>query len=351
MRGKIENVLAGLDAELRYLMLLSERGLKPLSRWEGPFGRREEAAVDALGLGSRTIRRRLRGGDPIRELVFGRSPGYLELYARRLEGTRLGHTAERQRLEGFLFGYPSCCVESFIRYGYRENDLAAEDQELLFHWACRGCRITPALLGEYRRIWSESERLSWQRPTKPAIWRLGGGIAAAVAACFALSCTSSSATGPTHPEGHHRIEVACDLDGDGLMDVEELRLSRELGYNCDMYESDTDYDGVLDGVQLAERMVEAFDALDTQPSSTRRYKIEHVQKGIEVCEICGVYVNMGYVEVHSPPRDIHTNVPFIALHFMEFGSFSYSGSTHEGRVDAVRLGQALEVLPVGGDSP
>lgn len=33
----------------------------------------------------------------------------------------------------------------------RPNDLAPETQAILFHWACRGCRVTPLLVPRYRR--------------------------------------------------------------------------------------------------------------------------------------------------------------------------------------------------------
>ncbi|HOY58511.1 MAG TPA: hypothetical protein PK640_10310, partial [Verrucomicrobiota bacterium] len=124
-----------LNGELRYLAQLTAAGLKPLSRWEGPADSKIHAALDRCGLRWRTIHRTTRSGRPVAELVFSTEPRCLDLYSARFEGRSLDRTLNDRRFEGWLFGYPSCCIESYLAHGYRPNALEREDQRLLFHWA------------------------------------------------------------------------------------------------------------------------------------------------------------------------------------------------------------------------
>jgi len=63
----------------------------------------------------------------------------------------------------------------------------------------------------------------------------------------------------------------------------------------------------------------------------------------------GEYVNMGYIVIVNPLKDIKVEVPYIALHYMEHGSLSYRGDLHEGRVDPVKLAEALELELLSAD--
>ena len=103
-----------LDFELAYLALLTQAGLKPLSRWESGFDEKTVKNLHALGLKTRVIERRVQNGREARELVFGRSDACLGQYAARFDHTAILRDGPSARAEGLWFGYPACCVESFI---------------------------------------------------------------------------------------------------------------------------------------------------------------------------------------------------------------------------------------------
>jgi hypothetical protein len=144
--------LKDIDLELAYLALLTCEGLKPLSRWEKPLDDRGQSFVQQMGLLTKQIRRTVKTGKEVVETIFSVSPGYIQLYEKRFAGRPIDKSAPTQRFEGFLFGFPPCCVDEYIRHPYIKNALASQDQKILFHWACRDCKITPALLPGYRRI-------------------------------------------------------------------------------------------------------------------------------------------------------------------------------------------------------
>lgn len=154
------------DFQLAFLAHLIVDGLKPLSRWEKPTGEQVRRALEGLGLSCVAIRRPLLSGREIVETVFSLHPGLLALYSGRFLGCRVDRSPETLRVEGLLFGFPGCCVEAFLRSPYRPNGLPAEDQRILFHWACPDCGPTRLLLPAYRRIHGElMELASAPRPT------------------------------------------------------------------------------------------------------------------------------------------------------------------------------------------
>ncbi len=139
--------------------------------------------------------------------------------------------------------------------------------------------------------------------------------------------------GPIAPE-------ARDLDGDLLADSEELAAGLNL------YDADQDGDLVPDGIQLARRCAEIIDRLATvepgEPGTAGVYKVSYMMRGLEWCEICGQSVNMGYWQIVNPDSGRSIEVPEVARHFMEHGSFSYLGDRHGGgRMEVAAL---LEVL-------
>jgi hypothetical protein len=141
--------LKRIDFELAYLALLTREGLKPLSRWEKPL---DEASLDALqqmNLQTRLVRRTVKTGRSVVEGIFGRCPASLDVYVERFAERPVDKSAETVRIEGYLFGYPPCCIEQYAEHPYAPNDLPEEAQKMLFHWACRDCRITPLLLPAY----------------------------------------------------------------------------------------------------------------------------------------------------------------------------------------------------------
>jgi hypothetical protein len=142
--------LKEIDFELAYLALLTFEGLKPLSRWEKPLVDNGLELLQQMGLLVKQIQRKVLTGKEIVETIFSRLPGYIQLYQQRFENTLIDKSSQTQRLEGFLFGYPACCMNQFIRNPYAPNNLSSEDQKILFHWACKDCKITPLLLPAYK---------------------------------------------------------------------------------------------------------------------------------------------------------------------------------------------------------
>lgn len=337
-----------LDFQLAYLVLLTRSGLKPLSRWEGPLDKAARATIRDRGLALRTVRRRTRSGRPRSENVFARDGRWADLYARRCEGTLLSQTPSSVRWEGQIFGYPSCCVESFVQQPYRPNGLRSADQEILFHWACRGCSATPGLLREYRRVHDECRRIFRGRDrsgivhrpraahagpmrTVRARNRLGTSLwsraAARFAASLALIAGTASAAVADDP---HWLPVADDIDQDFLTFAEEVMRG------TDWYHDDTDQSGELDGVQTAQLLHEL---LATPPPGVTID--EYPMWGSEICSVCGAWINMGYVVVRHEQRDLAVVLPYIALHYLEHGGLAYAGDLHTGRVDLEALKRIL----------
>lgn len=134
----------------------------------------------------------------------------------------------------------------------------------------------------------------------------------------------------------HLVPVENDSDSDHLSDAEEAA----IGY--DDQNPDEDGNWVLDGADLAGSMAETIDGLPQGPLPDQVYRIDYIQYGIELCEVCGDEVNMGYVEVHNPMLGTSIQIDYIALHAMVHESFSYDGTIHDGRVDLVTLKEILE---------
>ena len=144
--------LKAVDFELAYLAALTTAGLKPMSRWEKSLGDAERQLLSRLGLHVRQVRRTVRRASAFNETIFAVTPGYLDIYTAHFDHLPVDKSAETVRIEGFLFGYPPCCTTQYVKHHYSPNDFPAQKQETLFHWACRGCQITPLLLNAYEPI-------------------------------------------------------------------------------------------------------------------------------------------------------------------------------------------------------
>ncbi len=147
------NKLKEIDFELAYLVLLTREGLKPLSRWEKPLNQNGVNLLKQMGLTASQISRKVQNGNVIVETVFSRTTGFARLYEKQFQNTFIDKSSQTQRIEGFLFGFPACCVNTFIEHPYAPNELLPEQQKILFHWACNHCRITPLLLPAYQDIY------------------------------------------------------------------------------------------------------------------------------------------------------------------------------------------------------
>ncbi len=146
--------LKEIDFELAYLAVLTCEGIKPLSRWEKPLANNGLELLQQMGLFTKRIRRTVRTGREVIETIFSRLPAYLQLYEQRFWNKPIDKSAKTKRFEGFLFGYPPCCINGYIRKPYAANNFEAEGQKILFHWVCRDCKITPLLLDSYKSIYN-----------------------------------------------------------------------------------------------------------------------------------------------------------------------------------------------------
>ena len=146
------SVLKEIDFELAYLAALTHEGLKPLSRWEKKLSKKNLELLQQTGLLTKQVRRTVKTGKEIVETVFGRAPVYIQLYEQAFGNTPIDKSSRTQLFEGFLFGYPSCCVNHYIHKPYAPNNLTDQQQKILFHWACRDCKVTPLLLPAYESI-------------------------------------------------------------------------------------------------------------------------------------------------------------------------------------------------------
>jgi hypothetical protein len=151
--------LKKIDFELAYLALLTYEGLKPLSRWEKPLDENSTELLCRMDMVTKQIRRKVKTGDEVIETIFSRSQANIDSYENRFANTPVDKSAETQRIEGFLFGYPPCCVEQYIIKPYAPNNLTDQKQKILFHWACSNCSVTPLLLDAYEKLYNRLANL------------------------------------------------------------------------------------------------------------------------------------------------------------------------------------------------
>lgn len=147
------------DFQLAFLVLLTLRGVKPASRWEKALDPEIVDIISGLGLTLRSVHRRALDESEVVETIFSRDPDRVARYASLFDGRLIDKSPGARTAEGSFFGYPDCCVDTFMRTPYAANDLAREDQAILFHWACPGCAETPALLERYRELHDDLQRL------------------------------------------------------------------------------------------------------------------------------------------------------------------------------------------------
>lgn len=321
--------LKNLEFELVYLALLTRAGLKPLSRWEKTLSPEQVSILESIDLNVAHVSRRLENGSICTESIFSKSEGSIDLYLSAFEGKPLRKTDTTQRLEGMLFGFPSCCIEHFIKYGYTPNHLSQDDQKLLFHWACPNCELTRNLLPLYRQTFESCRHLqmSWRNESDRSLLK---STCAAVTALSVLVAgigmlVPSSVQGASEfIDPHHlTLPTGTDLDQDFLNDSYEPMCGTEPD------NADTDGDTELDGIQIATELAEALDTLPHSPQNDQTYITDHEMYGLETCSICQETVNMGYAVITNPVEQLSIQVPYISLHhFLQHGSFAYEGDVH-----------------------
>lgn len=87
----------------------------------------------------------------------------------------------------------------------------------------------------------------------------------------------------------------------------------------------------------------------------RAYRIDHMLRGVVQCPKCGQNVNMGYVSIINPMRNLQMDIPYMGLHFLEQGFVSYGSDEDYQRIDIDTLKKILypydpeHCLSVAGD--
>jgi len=321
---KKENFLHDQRFQLLYLALLTNRKVKPLSRWEKPLGYQEKKTLKKFDLVLEPVTRFCDNGDKIEELIFSTSSRYLTAYTRHFDDQPLRLTPAQRKIEGFLFGYPSCCVENFIHNGYTRNPYIDKEQKLLFHWICPDCRISPSLFSIYKSIFDECRELYGTdyalHEKTPILQFFKKALPYAAALTFSLGTLSH-----LHADAHW-VTVPGDDDDDYLTNSEEL-----ITGIFPSGESHT----------LAQSHKALIDSLPRVITPNSCYVIEHPTYGYYNCPICGELANMGYVTVHNPMHELEIDIPYMALHFMEHGSFSYIIEDDTTRIDIALLNKTI----------
>jgi len=324
---KKDNFLHDQRFQLLYLALLTSRKVKPLSRWEKSLGYREKQTLKKFDLVLEPVTRFCDNGKKIDEFVFSTSSRYLSVYTHHFDYKPLRFTHTQRKIEGFLFGYPSCCVENFIHNGYTPNPYIDKEQKLLFHWICPECRISPSLFPLYESIFNECKELYALEFShnlhSPFIQFFKKALPYAAAVTFSLGTLSH-----LHADLHW-VPVPGDEDNDYLTNSEEL------------------ITGVFPSGEthtIAQNNKAIIDSLPRGVSANSCYVIEHPAYGFYNCPVCGVTVNMGYVTVHNPMHVLEIDIPYIALHFMEHGSFSYIIEDDTTRIDIALLNKTIAPL-------
>jgi len=203
-----------------------------------------------------------------------------------------------------------------------------------------------------RRLRRAHQRLQAKRHKKYKRRAIVVGTAAAITLGAAMSINKALAD-------DHQLPVSQDADADLLANKEELA----IGYR--VFEPDQNRNEIPDGVELAKRCaadindLPIYDPYSGEPEPNQTYRIGWLLRGSEQCDICSGWVNMGGVEIINPklalrypdPNDPLDRgfLPFLALHYMEHGSFDCFGHFepnepgHVGRVDVPRLLRVLEL--------
>ena len=142
------------------LGILTARRVKPLSRLEYPPEPQVLDILAALGLVTAFVIRYAQNGAQVSHTILSHDPSLIRQYTLEFDRTVIeGETPAVVRVEAGYFGYPACCAEAYISRPYSPNGLSGRDRALLFHYACPGCRETPALLPLYRSAWNEARHI------------------------------------------------------------------------------------------------------------------------------------------------------------------------------------------------
>lgn len=204
-----------------------------------------------------------------------------------------------------------------------------------------------------RKLKREYRKNTEQRSSlKQKALKVGAAAAITFSASTGIQKAYANDNSAFLPDNHQRA-VLQDSDSDLLSNSEEFA----IGY--EPFKKDQNKNGIADGVELAQRAAKVIDALPIYIPGTNMlipnetYKIAHMMRGLEKCDICGEQVNMGGYEIINPnlnltfpdPNDPLNKefLPMLAVHYMSHGSFDCFGEIHNSRIDISRLLRVLEV--------
>jgi len=149
-----------LEEDAIYLGVLTAMGVKPLSRLEYGVAPDVLSLLRGLGLKVVPVKRVVQDGSEVIHWILGRDSGLIEQYKSDFDGSPIREgDPEVIRAEARYFGFPACCAEAYIRDPLAPGTLTTEEQGLLFHRACPGCKETPKLIPLYRSALREARRL------------------------------------------------------------------------------------------------------------------------------------------------------------------------------------------------
>ena len=322
----MKNPITKLDFQLAYLTMLTKQQIKPLSRWEKRISSQKVGILKKQGLKLETVQRKLLNGKYSYETIFSTKSRYLDIYLKNFYNQPIVTQKSDRKKEGFLFGYPSCCVKNFIENGYTKNPYIGKEQEILFHWVCPDCRITPSLIPYYQKIHNECQQLFSESDVRlfPHHMAGFGKKALPYAAAFLL------ALGTPLLADDHWLTVPDDPDLNYLSYKEDILLGTQCLYSF-----------IPSADSIAKAYKTIIDNLPREQSDTTCYAVDNYTYGFYNCPICGETANMGTVTVHNPLRNLEIDIPYMAMHFMNHGSFSFIIEEDTSRVDIELLKEVL----------
>ncbi|MCK4358776.1 MAG: T9SS type A sorting domain-containing protein [Candidatus Cloacimonetes bacterium] len=328
----MNNNLKKLDFQLAYLAMLTKQQIKPLSRWEKGTNLKHFTTLKKFGLKVENVKRKLLNGKYTSETIFSTKSKYLDIYLRNFENKPIAIQKSDREKEGFLFGYPSCCVKNFVEDGYTKNPYIGKEQEILFHWVCPHCRITPSLIPYYQKIYNECQLLFSESNGKLFPHNISSFSKKALpyAAAFLLALGAPVINSNKLFADDHWLPVFGDNDNDYLSYKEEILMGTQCFY---LYPTSAD--------SIAKSYKTIIDSLPRETSDTTCYAIDIFANGFYNCPICGETANMGFVVIYNPLRNLEIDIPYMALHFMEHGSFSYAIGQDTTRIDIELLKKVL----------
>ena len=277
------------------------------------------------------------------------SSRYRDVYYNKFAHSYLLHSKEEQKLEGFLFGYPSCCVQQFLRKPYTDNGFNKNDQAKLFHWACPQCRVTTDLIPyytyAYNKVRDNYEYCSdmHKRSFSARYVNFPAKIAATMTSVLLSSGLLSAQTAV---DSTHIIPIGNDVNQNNLTYEEEIWLGH------------FDMSTLAESQLSTKKMAKYIDALPVEPSDEQPiYRVDHLMRGVYQCAKCDSIINMGFVTIINTKRQLQIDLPYMALHFMQHGSFSWANiqDSYFSRVDIDTLKSILHpydiahILPVNND--